>query len=259
MCVGGPENRVGAWRRERQHTHSRSRFSTSTPSPRSLALSLHPPAASTAARPLAPSSSPDPALTPLPLCDCRPAAAASDLACTREGAVVVGFEKEGQWVAGGGGTVPLSPALCCRVCLEEEEEGEDEGGPDQRSPSPAAAPVGVVSVNCRGPGSGGGGGGGGDPIACALATGGLVVGFASASPAPTLGPGVAFPLGGPSCCTPALLFPDGTLLDTQPCDCVVAPRGGVSCGNGTDGRALRGFGGVRVSLGGDTVPAGPAQ
>jgi hypothetical protein len=208
-----------------------------------------------AARPLANFTSSTPSLTPLPLCDCRPAAAASDLACSREGAVVVGFQREGQWVAGGGGTVPLSPALCCRVCLEEEEE-EEEGGSGGGGPSPPS-PVAVVSANCRPPGEGGRG----DDalVSCAATTGGLVVGFASASPAPTLGPGVAFPLGGPTCCTPALLFPDGTLLDTTPCDCAPAPHGGVSCGNGSDGRALRGFGGLRVSLGGDVVPAGPAQ
>jgi len=205
-------------------------------------LSTFPPAVSTAAaRPLASSSPSTDALTRLPLCDCRPASAASGLACAREGGVVVGFAREGQWVAGGGGTVPLSPAVCCRVCLQE---GEGEG----EQPPGRASPVGVVSVNCRA-----------DAMACSPATGGLVAGFGAASPVPTLGPGVALPLGPPTCCTPALLLPDGAVLDTQPCDCRPAPHAGVSCGNGSDGRALRGFGGERVSLGGDAVPAGPAQ
>lgn len=96
-------------------------------------------------------------------------------------------------------------------------------------------------------------------MACPTSTGGFISGFASSSTVPTLGPGISFPLGPPTCCTPALLWESGSLTGTQPCDCAPAPDGGVSCGNGSDGRAVRGFAGFRVSLGGDAVPAGPAQ
>lgn len=60
------------------------------------------------------------------LCECEPAQGDPfSLTCLKEGWFLSSFERQGQWVAGGG-YVPLSPAICCRPCLPVPGNGNGE-------------------------------------------------------------------------------------------------------------------------------------
>lgn len=80
----------------------------------------------------------------LKLCECeRATGAPNGLSCDKEGWFITGFERQGQWVAGGG-FVPLSHAVCCRPCLPEELP------PDPSGAAPAGqAPLAVISLGCH--------------------------------------------------------------------------------------------------------------
>lgn len=63
--------------------------------------------------------------------------------CAQEGWFISSFERQGQWVAGGG-YVPLSHAICCRPCLPDELPPEPSG----RIPG-GQAPLAVISLGCH--------------------------------------------------------------------------------------------------------------
>ncbi len=60
-----------------------------------------------------------------------------------QGWFVSSFERQGQWVAGGG-YVPLSHAICCRPCLP----GELPPDPSGRIPA-GAKPLAIISLGCH--------------------------------------------------------------------------------------------------------------
>jgi syndecan 1 len=82
----------------------------------------------------------------LKLCDCeRATGPPNGLSCDKEGWFVSSFERQGQWVAGGG-YVPLSHAICCRPCLPKELPPDPSG----RIPEGQAHPLAVISLGCHG-------------------------------------------------------------------------------------------------------------
>ena len=112
----------------------------------------------------------------LDLCDCEPAQGdPGHLSCSKEGFFISDFERQGEWMAGGG-SVPLSRAICCRPCLPEKftrgqikelkEQGNqgssewqdyssdsaNHGLPKEliRALSLGSQPVAVVSLGCHG-------------------------------------------------------------------------------------------------------------
>lgn len=79
------------------------------------------------------------------LLDCTFASGSPNgLSCEKEGTFIVGFEKRGQWIAGGGG-VPLSRALCCRLGIPHNVTSESM----PNVPLTPAKPVAVVSFGCH--------------------------------------------------------------------------------------------------------------
>lgn len=62
---------------------------------------------------------------------------------TLQGWFISSFERQGQWVAGGG-YVPLSHAICCRPCLP----GELPPDPSGRIPG-GAKPLAIISLGCH--------------------------------------------------------------------------------------------------------------
>ena len=80
----------------------------------------------------------------LKLCACeRATGPPNGLGCDKEGWFISSFERQGQWVAGGG-YVPLSHAICCRPCLPEELP------PDPSGRIPAGSkPLAIISLGCH--------------------------------------------------------------------------------------------------------------
>lgn len=62
---------------------------------------------------------------------------------SKQGWFISSFERQGQWVAGGG-YVPLSHAICCRPCLP----GELPPDPSGRIPG-GAKPLAIISLGCH--------------------------------------------------------------------------------------------------------------
>ena len=181
------------------------------------------------------------------LCDCRPAAGEPEgLSCDGEGYVVAGFERHGQWMAGGQ-PVPLSRAVCCRPCSHADQTDE--------------ADV-IVSVGChtssdsrsafrceRRPDGGGPDGEFADPNS-------FVVGFTSASRVFAPGEPAYYPSDAAACCSPSVFHANGEVTSLEPCDCIEEAE--VSCGGDGDGRALVGFDDERIAPNGHFVPVGAA-
>ena len=81
----------------------------------------------------------------MPLLDCAFATGSPNgLMCDKEGTFVVGWEKRGQWIAGGG-SVPLSRALCCRLGVPDNVTSETM----PEVPLTPAKPVAAVSFGCH--------------------------------------------------------------------------------------------------------------
>ena len=191
------------------------------------------------------------------LCDCRPAAGEPEgLSCDGEGYVVAGFERHGQWMAGGQ-PVPLSRAVCCRPCSHADQKDD--------------ADV-IVSVGChtssdsrsafrceRRPDGGGTDGGGTDdvgPDGELADPNSFVVGFTSASRVFAPGEPAYYPSDAAACCSPSVFHANGEVTSLEPCDCIEEAE--VSCGGDGDGRALVGFDDERIAPNGHFVPVGAA-
>jgi hypothetical protein len=167
---------------------------------------------------------------PLKLCECERATGAPDgLSCDKEGWFVSSFERQGQWVAGGG-FVPLSHAVCCRPCLPKELP------PDASGRVPAGEkPIAVVSLGCHAST---------DAIAlqCETDAASFVSGFTQS--VRVLGATDAFyPVDSSQCCTPSLLLQGGDSWELERCGCRDAndPDSPVSCGGTTSNELLVGF------------------
>lgn len=175
----------------------------------------------------------------LQLCECEPATGEpGGLSCDKEGFFVSSFERQGQWVAGGG-AVPLSRAMCCRPCLPSSIEGEK-------------GPVAVVSLGCHRST---------DPLGvkCEADGGSFVSGFTEAdrvfTSADTL-----YPVNTAQCCTPSLLLEGGDVWELERCGCHPSddPSYPINCGGNGTHDALIGFDYFRLSPMGQIVPVGPA-
>eukprot|EP00887_Chlorella_sp_A99_P004577 scaffold4.g4577.t1 len=186
----------------------------------------------------------------LKLCECERATGAPyGLSCDKEGWFVSGFERQGQWVAGGG-YVPLSHAICCRPCLPAELPPDPSG----RIPS-GQAPLAVFSLAChastdellsrceQGP-----------------TAGSFVSGFSEAIKVFST-PDTFYPVNTAQCCTPALLLPNGDAWELERCGCHDSgdPQYPVNCGGTTTDELLMGYLFYRLSPLGHVVPVGPAQ
>lgn len=179
----------------------------------------------------------------LQLCECEPATGEpGGLSCDKEGFFVSSFERQGQWVAGGG-AVPLSRAMCCRPCLPSSIQDGKEGNVN---------PVAVVSLGCHRST---------DPLGvkCEADGGSFVAGFTEAdrvfTSAETL-----YPVNTAQCCTPSLLLEGGDVWELERCGCHPSddPSYPVNCGGNGTHDALAGFDYFRLSPMGQIVPVGPA-
>jgi len=211
----------------------------------------------------------------LDLCDCQPATGEpGGLSCDKEGFFIASFERQGQWVAGGG-AVPLSHAICCRPCIPADL-------PDDSSIfDESDRPLALVSMGCHTST---------DPLGVRCEAdntdaNSFVSGFTSSvhvfSSVDT-----QYPVDTAQCCTPALLMESGDAWELERCDCGVStdPDHSVSCsdtggdhgGDGgknkkinssdssshrdiTMGTILSGFDFFRISPLGQVVPIGPAK
>lgn len=209
----------------------------------------------------------------LDLCDCQPATGEpGGLSCDKEGFFIASFERQGQWVAGGG-SVPLSRAICCRPCLPADL-------PDD-SPifDNADQPVALVSMGCHTST---------DPLGVRCEADdtnahSFVSGFTS-SVRVFSSVDTQYPVNTAQCCTPALLMESGDAWELERCECGVStdPEHIVSCSikDGDDdggvgekrknnnssssrdiamGSILSGFDFFRISPVGQVVPIGPAK
>jgi len=166
------------------------------------------------------------------------------LSCDKEGTFVVGFEKRGQWIAGGG-AVPLSRALCCHVSTPDNVTSPV--SPDL--PLTPAKPVAVVSFGCHMSS-----GDYGAQVACEDPGNSFLTGFATA-----VGVGLRmdtfYPLGNAQCCSPALLLEDGELWSLERCNCQSFTNQ-IDCPH-EYGYMSTGFGAWRVTRSGNFVPIAP--
>ena len=138
----------------------------------------------------------------LQLCECeRATGAPNGLSCDKEGWFISSFERQGQWVAGGG-YVPLSHAICCRPCLPDELPPDPSG----RAPS-EARPVALVSLGCH-PST--------DmlPTRCEERAGSFVAGYSEAVRVFTQ-PDTFYPVNYAQCCTPSLLLDNGDAWELE--------------------------------------------
>lgn len=185
----------------------------------------------------------------LKLCECeRAIGAPAGLSCAKHGWFISGFERQGQWVSGGG-YVPLSHAICCRPCLPQELP------PDPSGQRPAGeVPVAVISLGCH-------------PSTdrdlstrCELSGSSLVSGYSEAVKVFTMAD-TAYPINAVQCCTPALLLDSGDAWELERCGCHDSsdPEFPINCGGTVTDDLLLGFSSFRLSPLGHVVPVGPAQ
>jgi hypothetical protein len=206
----------------------------------------------------------------LDLCDCQPATGdPGGLSCDKEGFFIASFERQGQWVAGGG-AVPLSRAICCRPCLPTDLPDDspifDDGD----------RPLALVSMGCHAST---------DPLGVRCEAdntnaNSFVSGFTS-SVQVFSAVDTQYPVDTAQCCTPALLMESGDAWELERCDCGESthPEHSVSCsiassdgdGGGGSGKnssasidiatgsILSGFDFFRISPIGQVVPIGPAK
>jgi len=197
------------------------------------------PAASASAR-VSQSSEPD---VVLELADCQPAEGGPHgLSCAKEGYFISGFEKEGQWLVGGG-LVPLAHATCCRIL--PPKQFSDPSGQE-------FSPESVVSTGCH--------------LASGQRTADLRCGAEGASFAtgfendarvnPTME--AFYPLGPLSCCTPAILLTNGDLWSTKRCQCEDTPHTHCSATDAAH-HLLVGFQTYREARSRQHVPITPMQ
>jgi hypothetical protein len=181
--------------------------------------------------------------------------------------VVAGFERHGQWVVGGQ-PVPLSRAICCRPCHDDDYKDDElvvsvgcHASSDPRS-SFHCERRGVIDrveqVDEVGelidreavvPEDDGNTNDPGDPTS-------FVVGFTSASRVFAPGEPAYYPSDAAECCSPSLFHANGEVTSLEPCDCIEEAQG--SCGGDGDGRALVGFQDERIAPNGHFVPVGSA-
>lgn len=187
--------------------------------------------------------------TPLRLCECeRATGAPNGLSCDKEGWFISSFERQGQWVAGGG-YVPLSHAICCRPCLPSELPSDPSG----RIPG-GQAPLALISLGCHAST---------DrvlPTRCEERAGSFVSGYSEAIKVFS-SPDTFYPINTAQCCTPALLLENGDAWELERCQCrdSADPDYPVNCGGTTTDELLLGFIFFRLSPLGHVVPVGPAQ
>ncbi|CAG9463808.1 unnamed protein product [Pedinophyceae sp. YPF-701] len=195
-------------------------------------------------------------LVPLRLCECEDAGGnhPDDLSCRKDGWFLTGYKHEGSWLVGGG-VVPLSPARCCRPCVDEA---------DLPSGTLAAeeAVVGVTELGCHRSTAG---------PQCEVSSyaNSFATGWISASPIFSASFGEWFPLGPPTCCTPQLLLSSGRTLPIVRCNCVqdrgatCAPDTGAVSPDDTPGSFHVGYTDSRnMHLGSDgdgAVPLAPSK
>lgn len=180
----------------------------------------------------------------LQLCDCQAATGEpGGLSCDKEGFFITSFERQGQWVAGGG-SVPLSRAVCCRPCLPTEL-------PDGMADDDA--PLAVVSMGCHTST---------DPLGvrCEATGDSFVSGFTDAVRVFT-SVDTRYPIDTTQCCTPALLMESGDAWELERCGCGISEDAEhpVNCGGNGTNALLSGFDFFRVSPLGQVVPVGPAK
>eukprot|EP00208_Stichococcus_sp_RCC1054_P005234 CAMPEP_0206139990 /NCGR_PEP_ID=MMETSP1473-20131121/7929_1 /ASSEMBLY_ACC=CAM_ASM_001109 /TAXON_ID=1461547 /ORGANISM="Stichococcus sp, Strain RCC1054" /LENGTH=623 /DNA_ID=CAMNT_0053533959 /DNA_START=71 /DNA_END=1944 /DNA_ORIENTATION=- len=180
----------------------------------------------------------------LALCDCEPAAGSAGLACDKEGYFISGFEREGQWLAGGG-LVPLSRALCCRPCLPMDlpTVAVDADGSN-------ATALAIVSIGCHKSTARGAG-----QLQCE-SPGSLVAGYAQSNRVNTQTEAY-YPLGAAECCTAGVLLSNGDAWELEQCNCRVAD--GISCGGQQSGKLLAGYEQWRMTIDAQYVPIAPAN
>lgn len=95
----------------------------------------------------------------------------------------------------GGGYVPLSRAMCCRLCLPKEFP------PEFTSKLPAGVfPASIISVGCHSSTTT-------DLVTCEKSSNDFLTGFQSAVPVPTSA--TYYPEGPAICCTPVVILSNG--------------------------------------------------
>ena len=176
----------------------------------------------------------------LDICECEPATGSPHgLSCSKEGFFVASFERQGQWLAGGG-AVPLSRAVCCRPCMPKEKDLPD--GMD-------GAPLGVVSIGCHASVDG-------VPVRCEEKSNSFVSGFTNSMR--VFAPGIVayYPVDNAECCVPSLLLDTGDVVDIERCDCGKSTDGEapVNCGGNDTHTLLTGFETYRRSPTGHVIP-----
>lgn len=170
----------------------------------------------------------------LRLCHCEFSAAASGLECTREGAIVAGFEASGEYAgraSGDEGLVPLSRAICCVPCLDGVVNGDAKIGDvfaRVTEDVDADAPIGALramSVDCVGTRSTTRTGG---DVSCPAGT--FLQGFKRVNKASSGSAAFYYPRDVGECCKVKFVLPSGEALGAEACSC--APERGVdvSCG-----------------------------
>lgn len=184
----------------------------------------------------------------LKLCECeRATGAPSGLSCNKQGWFITSFERQGQWVAGGG-FVPLSHAICCRPCLPNELPPDPSG----RIPD-GEKPLAIVSLGCH-PST--------DelPVRCEGSGRSFASGFSEAVRVFTAAD-TFYPVNTINCCTPSLLLENGDAWELERCDCHDShdPTYPINCGGLDTDELLFGYIFYRMSPLGHLVPVGPAQ
>lgn len=184
----------------------------------------------------------------LKLCECeRAVGSPNGLSCGKQGWFITSFERQGQWMAGGG-TVPLSHAVCCRPCLPQELPSDPSG----RVPDGEKA-LGVVSLGCHASTDE-------LPVRCEGNGRSFATGFSESVRVFTTSD-TYYPVNTINCCTPSLLLGSGDAWELERCDCHDSQdaRFPVNCGGMDTDELLFGYIFYRYSPLGHIVPVGPAQ